>query len=107
MIVVRARPTALGFVDEERSGVGAQWDRAQVVRLARRLGYDLLWPPAESTVPLVDQVREADVDAVLIASPQYLDVLTVDRLMHTCDVEAAVPRTTFVRYFGTPHGFPA
>ncbi|APA97531.1 hypothetical protein [Nocardia seriolae] len=104
---MRIRPTALGFVDDEWSGVGAQWDRAQVARLARRLGYALIWPDENSMLALVDQVRESDVDAVLIPSSVHLDALTLDRLMHTCDVETVLPRETFARYFGGRQGCPA
>ncbi|MFJ4657351.1 hypothetical protein ACIP5Y_39300 [Nocardia sp. NPDC088792] len=105
---MRARPTALGYVDDERSGIGVQWDRAQVTRLARRLGYELIWGPAEgSALNLVDLVHESDVDAVVIPSSLHVDALTLDRLMYTCDVETALPRETFARYVGGRHGCPA
>ncbi|WP_433567308.1 hypothetical protein ACQP1O_20200 [Nocardia sp. CA-151230] len=94
-------------MDDERSGVGAQWDRAQVARLARRLGYKLIWPQDLSPLNLIDQIRAADVDAVLVPSPSDLDALTLDQLMHLCDVEVVEPRESFARYFGGRHGCPA
>ncbi|MFE3059488.1 hypothetical protein [Nocardia sp. NPDC059239] len=89
-------------MDADVSGVALQWDRAQMVRLARRLGYVLIWSSEDSALDLVDQVREADVDAVIVPAPEHLDVLTLDRLMHLADVETAAPRETFGRYFGVP-----
>lgn len=61
---MRPRPTALGWIDPVVTGM-PEWDAAQVRRLARRLGYALVWPPDITLVPLVDQVRGADVDAVI------------------------------------------
>lgn len=104
---MRARPSALGHVDEDQSGACTQWHRAQVARLARRLGYELLWATPESSLCLVDQARQSDVDAVILASCQHIDALTLDRLMHTCDVEIAVPRDTFARYLGGQQGWLA
>ncbi|MEU6580143.1 hypothetical protein [Nocardia sp. NPDC046763] len=106
-VMMRALPTALGYVDDEHSGVGAQWDRAQITRLARRLGYELVWPQDTSPLDLIDQVRTADVDAVVVPSLNDLDALTLDRLMDLCDVEVVAPRETFARYFGGRHGCPA
>lgn len=33
------------------------WDRAHVQRLARHLGYLVIWPELSSVLPLFDQVR--------------------------------------------------
>ncbi|MEC3955947.1 hypothetical protein VMT65_23130 [Nocardia sp. CDC153] len=104
---MRTQPTAIGWMDPDVSGVAAQWDQAQLVRLARRVGYVLIWPPEHTAVSFVDQVREADVDAVLVPSAKHLDALTLDRLVHLADVEAATPRETFARYLGGLHGCPA
>ncbi|MEV6071138.1 hypothetical protein AB0L82_31720 [Nocardia sp. NPDC052001] len=104
---MRAQPTAIGWMDTEVSGAAAQWDQAQLVRLARRLGYVLIWPPERTGVSLVDQVRIADVDAVLMPSANHLDALTLDRLMSLADVETAVPRRTYARDFGGWRGCQA
>lgn len=104
---MRTQPTALGWIDPDVSGIAARWDHAQLVRLARRLGYALIWPPEQTAMPFVDQVREADVDAVLVPSAKHLDALTLDRLMHLADVETANPRETFARYPGGGYGCPA
>lgn len=96
---MRREPTALAYINDDIT-VSPQWDVAQCQRLARRLGYRLIWPPETCALGLVDQIRQSDVDAVIVPSSQHLDVLTLDRLMHSCDVEAVHPRTTYARYCG-------
>ncbi|MGW4126221.1 hypothetical protein [Nocardia sp. NPDC004711] len=103
---MRYRPTALGWIDPDVS-TAPEWDQAQLRRLARRLGYVLAWTSDRTPVPFVDQVRTADVDAVLVPSTLHLDVLTLDQLLRLVDVESACPRETFARYFGGVHGCPA
>ncbi|WP_433598481.1 hypothetical protein ACQPXH_22335 [Nocardia sp. CA-135953] len=94
---MRPRPTALGWIDLTVTG-NPEWDAAQVRRLARRLGYALVWPPAITLVPLVDQVRVADVDAVIMPSPLHLDVLMLHAVMCVADVETVTPRMSFARW---------
>jgi hypothetical protein len=88
------RPTALGYVDPDIS-VALQWDCVQVGRLARQLGYLLIWLPEDSLLPLVDVVRQLDVDTVIVPSPAHLNVLTLNSLMYAVDVESVVPRLSF------------
>lgn len=94
---MRPRPTALGWIDPVVTGM-PEWDAAQVQRLARRLGYALVWPPKITLVPLVDQVRGADVDAVIMPSPLHMDVLTLHAVMCVADVETVTPRMSFARW---------
>jgi hypothetical protein len=94
---MRAWPTALGWVDPAVT-VAPQWDTAQVRRLARHLGYALVWPPDVMLVPLVDQVRSADVDAVITPSPGHLDAIQLHAVMCVADVETATPRMSFARW---------
>ncbi|MFI7192856.1 hypothetical protein ACIBQ0_24240 [Nocardia nova] len=93
---MRFRPTALAWIDPDVSAA-PEWDRAQVQRLAKQLGYVLIWP-AFSPLPLPDQVRAADVDAVLVPSATHLDPLTLNNLMDVVDVEAVLPRLSFARW---------
>ncbi|WP_245662777.1 hypothetical protein [Nocardia vermiculata] len=76
-----------------------EWDRAQVLRLARRLGYALVWPPEDSSLALFDVVISADVDAVLAPASGHFDTLMLDRLMHVVSIETACPRLSFDRWF--------
>ncbi|WP_234012376.1 hypothetical protein [Nocardia cyriacigeorgica] len=94
---MRARPTALAWIDSEIS-TAPEWDAAQVQRLARRLGFDLVFPAERSALPLAEQVRSADVDAVIVAASNHIDPLTMDAIMHLCDVEFVCPRMSFARW---------
>ncbi|RDI55824.1 hypothetical protein [Nocardia mexicana] len=93
---MRAHPTAFAWVDPDVSR-WLEWENAGIRRLARQLGYALYWP-GPSVLPLVDQVRAADVDAVVTPSPKHLDVIQLHALMCLVDVETAVPRMSFARW---------
>ncbi|WP_433732602.1 hypothetical protein ACQP0C_09755 [Nocardia sp. CA-129566] len=93
---MRFRPTALGWIDLEVS-TAPDWDSAQMHRLARYLGYSLVWPEF-SVIPLVDQVRAADVDAVIVPSPEHLHPIMLNALMDVADVETVLPRMSFARW---------
>ncbi|MEV5834971.1 hypothetical protein [Nocardia sp. NPDC052112] len=94
---MRQRSTALGWIDLDVT-VTPDWDAAQVRRLARRLGYVLVRPRDASLIPLVDQVRNADVDALIVPSPAHLDVIQLHAVMCLADVETACPRMSFARW---------
>lgn len=93
---MRFRPTALGWIDLDVSAA-PNWDRAQMQRLARHLGYILIWP-VPSLTPLPDQVRTADVDAVIVPSPAHLHPVTLNAVMNHADVETVLPRMSFARW---------
>lgn len=94
---MRAKPTMLAYLDPEISGPALKWDVAQCRRLARRLGYTLLLVPEFSALELGDLVREIDVDAVIVPSPEHLSAESVARLAGICDVESVWPRRSIVR----------
>lgn len=94
---MRTRPTALAWIDPEVS-TAPNWDAAQVKRLARHLGYALIWPVPHRTIPLIDQLRTADVDAIVMPTPAHLDARTLDLVMHLADIETACPRLSFARW---------
>ncbi|MEU6563490.1 hypothetical protein [Nocardia nova] len=83
------------------TSLAPQWDSAQVSRLARRLGYEILWTPT-SLIPLVDQVRAADVDAVIAPSTEHIDILTLNNLMSIVNVEIVLPRLSFSKWGALP-----
>ncbi len=93
---MRFRPTALGWVDPDIS-TAPEWDRAQMYRLARHLGYAMVWLEP-SLIPLVDQVRAEDVDAVIVPSPTHLHPVLLNALMDVADVETVLPRMSFARW---------
>ncbi|BCK53397.1 hypothetical protein NWFMUON74_11690 [Nocardia wallacei] len=93
---MRRLPTAMGWIDPDMSD-SLEWDVAQVRRLARRLGYQLIWR-GDSPVRLVDQVRAEEVDVVLVPAPYHLGVLEIDAVTHIADIETACPRLSFSRW---------
>ncbi len=93
---MRADPTAFAWVDISVSA-WSELENARIRRLARQLGYRLYWP-GPSVLPLVDQVRDADVDAVIVPSPTHLDAIQLHALMCIVDVETACPRMSFARW---------
>ncbi|AHH21771.1 hypothetical protein NONO_c70100 [Nocardia nova SH22a] len=94
---MRAHPTALAWIDPEIS-TAPDWEAAQIARLARHLGYALTWPVVTRTVPLIDQIRSADIDALVLPAPNHLDALTLNLAMHLVDVETVCPRMSFARW---------
>lgn len=94
---MRSQPTALGWLDVEVSSA-PDWDRAQIRRLAKHLGYQLSWAPDIAVIPLVDTARATEADVVIIASPTHLDALALNALLSVCDVETVLPRLSFHRW---------
>lgn len=93
---MRILPTALGWMNPEIS-VAPERDAALVQRLAQRLGYVLIWARTDSLLPLVEQVRAADVDVVIAPTPDHLDALVLSAITTQTDVEVADPRISFPR----------
>ncbi|PPJ24206.1 hypothetical protein C5E45_28270 [Nocardia nova] len=91
---------ALGWVHPESAAL--DWDIAQVRRLARHLGYRLVWPPETSRIPLADQARTAGADAVITPSTEHLGILTLHAVMGVADVETVTPRLSFARWPAKP-----
>lgn len=90
-------PTALGWIDHD-ADTSPEWARAQVLRLARRLGYRVVWPDANSVLPVSEQARNAGVDAVILPSPDHLGPVDLNRVMDVADVETVLPRLSFARW---------
>ncbi|MEU1985791.1 hypothetical protein [Nocardia sp. NPDC019395] len=73
-------------------------DRAQVRRLAERLGYEIVWPDECSVLPVADQARNAAADVVVLPAPDHLGPLELNRVMDIADVETVLPRLSFARW---------
>ncbi|MBF6438536.1 hypothetical protein [Nocardia cyriacigeorgica] len=91
------RPTALGWIDYEVSAAPG-WERAQVTRFARHLGYRIVWPDDRSVLPIADQARNAGADVVIVPAPSHLGPLELNRVMSVADVEVILPRLSFARW---------
>lgn len=91
------QPTAFGWVDDDVSAA-PEWDRAQVGRLADRLGYQIVWPDEYSVLPVADQARNSGADVVILPAPDHLAPLELNRVMDVADVETVIPRLSFARW---------
>ncbi|MEV5646682.1 hypothetical protein AB0L57_00395 [Nocardia sp. NPDC052254] len=96
---------ALGWVHPESPAL--EWDMAQVRRLARHLGYTLVWSPETSRIPLADQARAAGADAVITPSTDHIGILSLHAVMWVADVETVTPRLSFSRWPAKPGTEPA
>ncbi|WP_406277473.1 hypothetical protein OH799_08300 [Nocardia sp. NBC_00881] len=100
---MRAKPSALGYLRKDVSGVSQDWDEAQMRSLAKRLGYELtktLTFGATTDEPvgrLIDVARHCDVDAVISPSLHHFDDAVPDELVEVCDLITVTPEQTFSR----------
>ncbi|MBF6456439.1 hypothetical protein [Nocardia cyriacigeorgica] len=85
------RPNAFGWIDYEVS-TAPEWDRAQMTRFARHLGYRIVWPAEHSVLPVAEQVRNAGAEVVILPAPDHLGPLELNRVMNLADVEVILPR---------------
>jgi hypothetical protein len=91
------RPIAFGWVDDDVS-TSPGWDRAQVSRLARRLGYRIVWSDENSVLSVAEQARNSDAEVVILPSPEHLGPVELNRVMDIADVETVLPRLSFARW---------
>jgi len=88
---------ALGWIDYDISHT-PEWDGARLRRLARHLGYRLVWPYEWSVLRLADQARNAGADLVILPAPDHLSPFELNAVMDVVDVETVVPRMSFARW---------
>ncbi|MFI9508474.1 hypothetical protein [Nocardia sp. NPDC052566] len=99
-----AKPTALGYLRRDVSGMTQPWDESRMRGLAKRLGYELtrivIVGPGndDPETQLVKLARNSDVDAVLVPSAEHFggDIPAV--LVRVCDVITVSPETTYARW---------
>ncbi|MEU1986305.1 hypothetical protein [Nocardia sp. NPDC019395] len=87
---------AFGWIDYDISRA-PEWDRAQIHRLADRLGYRVVWPCERSVLRAADQARNARADLVILPAPDHLSPLELNAVMEVADVETVAPRLSFAR----------
>ncbi|WP_416563690.1 hypothetical protein [Nocardia testacea] len=88
---------ALGWIDYDISPAPGR-ERGRIHHLAERLGYHLVWPSERSVLRVVDQVRNAGADLVILPTPEHLGPPELNAVMDLADVETVVPRLSFVRW---------
>ncbi|WP_297628961.1 hypothetical protein [Nocardia sp.] len=103
---MRLRPTALGYLRTDVSGVEQLWDEAQIRRLAGRLGYDfsgmIVYDPRTERPPLARlkaQATRLDAEAVITPGPAHFECGKVpESLIEHLDVITVSPEATYARW---------
>ena len=101
---MRARPTAIGYLRRDVSGISQEWDEIQVRSIAKRLGYDLAKTVVfgcETDHPgrrLLNVVRTIDADVVIVPSAEHFGGAIPDLLVQACDVVTVSPENTYARW---------
>ncbi|GAB2539455.1 hypothetical protein [Nocardia heshunensis] len=103
--VMRYKPTALGYVRTDVSGVSQQWDETEIRRLAARYGYDfadmVLYDPASGRPPLARlkaQATRLNAEAVFVPSLEHFEEGEVPgALVQKLDVVTVHPESTYAR----------
>jgi hypothetical protein len=88
---------AFGWIDYDISRT-PESDRDRIRRLADQLGYRLVWPCERSVLRVVDQVRNAEADLLILPAPGHLSPLELNEVMDIADVETVLPRLSFARW---------
>ncbi|MFJ9363360.1 hypothetical protein ACIRRA_02935 [Nocardia sp. NPDC101769] len=102
---MRYKPTALGYVRTDVSGIGQLWDESQIRKLATRLGYDfsgmVVYDPISGRPPLARlkaQATRLDAEAVIVPSPAHFEGGQVPTsLVQQVDVITVGPEETYAR----------
>ncbi|MFB7718415.1 hypothetical protein [Nocardia sp. NPDC056100] len=99
------RPTAVGYLRTDVSGMARLWDQTQIRRLATRLGYDfadlVIFDPQFDRPPLARlkaQATRLDAEAVIVPSSKHFPGGEVpDTLVRQLDVITVDPEETYAR----------
>ncbi|MFD0364875.1 hypothetical protein ACFQZZ_25845 [Nocardia sp. GCM10030253] len=101
---MRPRPTAVGYLRRDVSGISQDWNEIQIRSVAQRLGYDLAKTVVfgrETDDPegrLLNVIRAMDVDAVIVPNAVHLGGAIPDALVQECDVVTVSPENTYARW---------
>ncbi|WP_245721923.1 hypothetical protein [Nocardia crassostreae] len=102
---MRYRPTALGYLRADVSGIGQLWDESRIRGLAEKFGYDfagvVVYDPATGRPPvarLKAQVNRLDAEAVIVPGPEHFEGGRVpESLVRQVDVITVSPQETHAR----------
>jgi hypothetical protein len=98
---MRQRPTAIGYLRTDVSGVSQTWDEVQIRSRAKRLGYDLAKTVTfgvHTDCPvsrLLNIVRRMDVDAVITPNLEHLGGNVPEELVRVCEINIVTPPETY------------
>lgn len=102
---MRYKPTALGYLRTDVSGIGQLWDESQIRRTATRLGYDfsgmVIYDPLTGRPTLARlraQATRLDAEAVIVPGPEHFEGGQVPGvLVRQLDVITVDPEETYTR----------
>ncbi|MEV6555013.1 hypothetical protein AB0M22_04795 [Nocardia sp. NPDC051756] len=106
------RPTAIGYLRRDVSGVSQVWDETQIRSVAKRLGYELtkivvFGAQTEQPVQqLLNAIERVDADAVVMPNLTHL-ADELDRVVRVCDVITVNPENTYARWVLPTDRWPA
>ncbi|MFJ9368898.1 hypothetical protein ACIRRA_31370 [Nocardia sp. NPDC101769] len=103
--VMRWKPTCLGYLRTDVSGLAQLWDQSQIRKLATRLGYDfadmVVYDPRFGRPPLARlraQATRLDAEAVIVPSPEHFEGKEIPgTLVQQLDVITVSPEETYSR----------
>ncbi|WP_405165203.1 hypothetical protein OG203_08880 [Nocardia sp. NBC_01499] len=104
---MRQRPTAIGYLRRDVSGISQPWHETQIRSLAKRLGYELaktvvFGPDIDDPVDrLLKVVRTVEAEAV-VPSAEHFGSEVPDRVVRACDVITLSPHYTYARSSASP-----
>lgn len=102
---MRYKPTCIGYLRTDISGMAQLWDQSQIRRLATKLGYDfadmVIYDPRFGRPPLARlkaQATRLDAEAVIVPSPQHFPGRQIPgALVKQLDVITVSPEETYAR----------
>ncbi|MFI1918990.1 hypothetical protein [Nocardia sp. NPDC020380] len=102
---MRYKPTALGYVRTDVSGISQLWDESQIRKLATRLSYDfsgmVVYDPNSGRPPLARlkaQATRLDAEAVIVPGPEHFEGSEIPgTLVQQLDVITVHPEETYAR----------
>ncbi|WP_245663184.1 hypothetical protein [Nocardia inohanensis] len=103
--VMRYKPTCLGYLRVDVSGVAQLWDESRIRCLAERLGYDfagiVVFDPRSGRPPLARlraQASRLDAEAVIVPGPEHFESGQIpEALVRQLDVVTVHPEETYAR----------
>ncbi|WP_194816808.1 hypothetical protein [Nocardia sp. XZ_19_385] len=105
---MRERPTAIGYLRRDVSGVSQAWDEIQIRSRAARLGYDLAKTIVfdrytdNRLMRLLQAVERDDAEAVFVPSASHFSAGIPPELVEYSDVVTVNPEFTYSRTISLP-----
>ncbi|BDU09156.1 hypothetical protein IU440_11780 [Nocardia cyriacigeorgica] len=104
---------AVGYVRTDLSGAAAEFDRAQIIIRAARLGYVLIGDVLEHTAAtahrtehLLAVIYTHRAEAVIVPTLAHLDKATFDLVLPGADIITTQPYETYARQWTSVQVYP-